>query len=163
MSSNFRTRERLKLVLRHYELRERHFECFIRSKELELMLARYREAEQRHAAESERVRVDKLGEDVRAIWDILLGSRLTIQQCMQLKKELDETHNSQTLLIEKLIQCCKEVRTMPCTLYDSCSTLQFLQPNAERTQRLFSSLREELEKRGAKMADGPVGGWGMRS
>lgn len=77
---------------------------------------------------------------------------------MQLKKELDETHNSQTLLIEKLIQCCKEVRTMPCTLYDSCSTLQLLQPNAERTQRLFSSLREELEKRGAKMADGPVGG-----
>ena len=67
MSSNFSTRERLKLVLRQYELRERHFECFIRSKELELMLARYREAEQRHAAESERVRVDKLGEDVRAI------------------------------------------------------------------------------------------------
>jgi len=35
-------------------------------------------------------------------------------------------------------------------------------PNAERTQRLFASLREELERkrpRGAKkLADGPVGG-----
>lgn len=33
------------------------------------------------------------------------------------------------------------------------------QPNAERTQRLFASLRDELEKRGSKVADdGPVGG-----
>jgi len=42
------------------------------------------------------------------------------------------------MLIDKLIACCKEVRMTP--------------PNAERTQRLFASLREELEKRGTKFA-----------
>jgi len=116
------TRERLKFVLRQYELRERHFECFIRSKELELLLARYRESEQRQIFDAEKSRADK-AEDETA----------------QLRKDLEEAHTGQTLLIEKLIQCCKE-------------------PNAERTQRLFTSLREELEKRGTKMADGPVGG-----
>ena len=60
-------KERLKLVLRQYELRERHFECFIRSKELELLLARYRESEQRQLVEFERSRIDKLEEDVRCI------------------------------------------------------------------------------------------------
>ncbi|KLO09273.1 hypothetical protein SCHPADRAFT_907914 [Schizopora paradoxa] len=116
------TRERLKLVLRQYELRERHFECFIRSKELELLLARFRESEQRQIFDAEKSRADK-AED----------------EAIQLRKDLEEAHNGQTLLIEKLIQCCKE-------------------PNAERTQRLFTSLREELEKRGTKLADGPVGG-----
>ena len=58
------TKERLKLVLRQYELRERHFECFIRSKELELLLARYREAEQKSLVEFERSRIDKLEDDV---------------------------------------------------------------------------------------------------
>ena len=28
--------------------------------------------------------------------------------------------------------------------------IEHLQPNAERTQRLFASLREELEKRGSR-------------
>lgn len=46
----------------------------------------------------------------------------------QLRKDLEEAQNGQAMLIDKLIQCCKE-------------------PNAERTQRLFASLREELEKR----------------
>ncbi|KAH8110693.1 hypothetical protein DFH11DRAFT_1513997 [Phellopilus nigrolimitatus] len=115
-------KERLKLVLRQYELRERHFECFIRSKELELLLAKYRESEQRQLVEFERSRIDKLEEDNQ-----------------QVRKELEDVHNGQTLLIEKLIQCCKE-------------------PNAERTQRLFTSLREELEKRGTKLVDGVVGG-----
>lgn len=62
--SKFRTRERLKLVLRQYELRERHFESFVRSKELELLLARYRETEQRQLVEAERSRLDRLEEDV---------------------------------------------------------------------------------------------------
>ncbi|THG98174.1 hypothetical protein EW145_g7474 [Phellinidium pouzarii] len=105
------TKERLKLVLRQYELRERHFECFIRSKELELLLAKYRESEQRQLVEFERHRIDKLEEDNH-----------------QVRKELEEVQSGQTQLIEKLLQCCKE-------------------PNAERTQRLFTSLREELEKR----------------
>ncbi len=59
-----RTRERLKFVLRQYELRERHFECFIRSKELELLLARYRESEQRQIFDSEKSRADKAEDEV---------------------------------------------------------------------------------------------------
>lgn len=39
-------RERLKDVLRQYALRERHFECVVRSKELEVLLSRARAAEQ---------------------------------------------------------------------------------------------------------------------
>lgn len=73
------------------------------------MLARYREAEQRQLADLEKARVDKLGEDVRQCEATLHEYLLIREQCLQLKKELDETHNSQTLLIEKLIQCCKEV------------------------------------------------------
>jgi len=62
------------------------------------------------------------------------------EENLQLRKDLEDIQTSQTLLIDKLITCCKE------------------QPNAERTQRLFASLREELEKRGSKLADEPVGG-----
>jgi hypothetical protein len=57
-------RERLKEVLRLYELRERHFECVIRSKELEVLLSRARAAEQRQLAEGEKTRADKLDEEV---------------------------------------------------------------------------------------------------
>jgi len=44
-------------------------------------------------------------------------------------------------LIDKLIQCCKEMRID--------------KPTAERTQRLFASLREELEKK-AQIAKGTL-------
>jgi hypothetical protein len=116
-------RERLKEVLRQYELRERHFECVIRSKELEVLLSRARAAEQKQLAEGEKSRADRVDDENQ-----------------NLRKELEEAQNGQTMLIDKLITCCKE-------------------PNAERTQRLFASLRDELEKRGAKLADGgPVGG-----
>ncbi|KAF8560091.1 hypothetical protein OG21DRAFT_1594064 [Imleria badia] len=109
-------RERLKEVLRQYELRERHFECVIRSKELEVLLSRARAAEQKQLADGEKSRADRADEEAR-----------------RLRKELEDAQHNQTMLIDKLITCCKE-------------------PNAERTQRLFSSLREELEKRG-KMSD----------
>jgi hypothetical protein len=116
-------RERLKEVLRQYELRERHFECVIRSKELEVLLSRARAAEQKQLAEGEKSRADRVDDENQ-----------------NLRKELEDAQNGQTMLIDKLITCCKE-------------------PNAERTQRLFASLRDELEKRGAKLADGvPVGG-----
>ncbi|KAI0783086.1 hypothetical protein C8Q75DRAFT_726534 [Abortiporus biennis] len=121
-------RERLKEVLRQYELRERHFECVIRSKELEVLLSRARAAEQKQLADGEKVRADKADEENQ-----------------QLKKDLEEVQTGQTMLIDKLIACCKELTVS-------------LQPNAERTQRLFASLREELERRGTKLADGPVGG-----
>lgn len=105
-------RERLKDILRQYELRERHFECVIRSKELEVLLSRARAAEQKQLAEGEKARAERLEEDNQ-----------------QSRKELDDAQKAQTMLVERLISCCKE-------------------PNAERTQRLFASLREELEKRG---------------
>ena len=57
-------RVRLKEVLRQYELRERHFECIIRSKELEVLLSRARAAEQRQLAEGEKNRANKQGEEV---------------------------------------------------------------------------------------------------
>ncbi|KAL0068622.1 hypothetical protein AAF712_004338 [Marasmius tenuissimus] len=109
-------RERLKEVLRQYELRERHFECVIRSKELEVLLSRARAAEQKQLSEGEKTRADKLDEEVH-----------------QLKKDLEDSQNGQTMLIDKLIQYCKEIRND--------------KPNNERTQRLFASLKEELEKR----------------
>ncbi|KAH9957543.1 hypothetical protein BGW80DRAFT_1380854 [Lactifluus volemus] len=105
-------RERLKDILRQYELRERHFECVIRSKELEVLLSRARAAEQKQLAEGEKLRAEKLEEE-----------------SLQIRKELDDAQKGQTMLVERLISCCKE-------------------PNAERTQRLFASLREELERRG---------------
>ncbi|KAJ7040309.1 hypothetical protein C8F04DRAFT_1083138 [Mycena alexandri] len=120
-------RERLKEVLRQYELRERHFECVIRSKELEVLLSRARAAEQKQLAEGEKSRAEKRADEIQ-----------------QLRKDLEDAQNGQTMLIDKLIQCCKE-------------------PNAERTQRLFASLREELERKGPRVnnktpADAVVGG-----
>jgi hypothetical protein len=64
------------------------------------------------------------------------------------------------MLIDKLITCCKEVcdlSVMRCIVSFGRSDV-LMQPNAERTQRLFASLRDELEKRGSKLVDGPVGG-----
>jgi hypothetical protein len=59
-----RVRERLKEVLRQYELRERHFECVIRSKELEVLLSRARAAEQKQLAEGEKAHADRADEEV---------------------------------------------------------------------------------------------------
>lgn len=47
-------RERLKDVLRQYERRERHFEAVVRSKELEVLLARARVEEQKGCVEAAR-------------------------------------------------------------------------------------------------------------
>lgn len=57
-------RERLREVLRQYELRERHFECVIRSKELEVLLSRARAAEQKQLADGEKSRADRTDEEV---------------------------------------------------------------------------------------------------
>jgi hypothetical protein len=58
-------RARLKDILGQYELRERHFECVIRSKELEVLLSRARAAEQKQLAEGEKARAQKVEEEVR--------------------------------------------------------------------------------------------------
>jgi len=115
-------RERLKEVLRQYELRERHFECVIRSKELEVLLSRARAAEQKQLAETEKNRADKAEEEGQ-----------------QARKQLEAAQSGQTMLIDKLLACLKD-------------------PNSERTQRIFASLREELERRGTIPVDGNIGG-----
>jgi len=56
-------RTRLKDILRQYELRERHFECVIRSKELEVLLSRARAAEQKQLAEGEKARAERVEEE----------------------------------------------------------------------------------------------------
>ena len=58
-------RERLKDILRQYELRERHFECVIRSKELEVLLSRARAAEQQQLADGQANRATKAEQEVR--------------------------------------------------------------------------------------------------
>lgn len=58
-------RTRLKDILRQYELRERHFECVIRSKELEVLLSRARAAEQKQLAEGEKARAERVEEEAR--------------------------------------------------------------------------------------------------
>ena len=82
---------------------------------------------------------------------------MNLLQNQLLRKNLDTAHSQQTLLIDKLIACCKEVGSSSVTPRPM--TDKLVQPNAERTQRLFTSLREELEKRGtAKFIDGAIGG-----
>lgn len=103
-------RERLKDILRQYELRERHFECVIRSKELEVLLSRARAAEQQQLAEGQANRVAKAEQEVKAGADLTLDLRLTCSQNEQLQKDLELSQNGQTMLIDKLIACCKEVR-----------------------------------------------------
>lgn len=47
-------------------------------------------------------------------------------QTLQLRKELEDAQNSQTMLIDKLITCCKEVGTLALlwTYLDECATAQ---------------------------------------
>jgi hypothetical protein len=63
-------RERLKDVLRQYERRERHFEAVVRSKELEVLLARARVEEQKGCVEVAR-RVARAAE--QQVSDVGLG------------------------------------------------------------------------------------------
>ncbi|OSD03310.1 hypothetical protein PYCCODRAFT_1365985 [Trametes coccinea BRFM310] len=94
--------ERLKEVLRQYKLRESHFECVVRSKELEVLLSRARAAEQKQLAEAEKARADKIEDELKG-----------------LRKELDEATEQQTVLVNKLLSCCHDP--------DSDRTRQFLQ------------------------------------
>ena len=107
-------RERLKDILRQYELRERHFECVIRSKELEVLLSRARAAEQKQLAEGEKARAERSDEDVRLSnypHPPLFHNRSSFQN-QQIRKELDDAQKAQTMLVERLISCCKEVRVL---------------------------------------------------
>ncbi|KAI0720057.1 hypothetical protein C8T65DRAFT_706060 [Cerioporus squamosus] len=113
--------ERLKEVLRQYELRERHFECVVRSKELEVLLSRARAAEQKQLADAEKARADKMEEEAK-----------------QLRKELDDATEQQTVLINKLLSCCHE-------------------PDSERTRQFLQSLHGALHKQDAHKQEGGGG------
>jgi hypothetical protein len=62
-----RVRERLKEFFHQYELREKHFECVIKSKELEVLLSRARAEEQKQLAEKNRALFQESDNEVRAI------------------------------------------------------------------------------------------------
>jgi Myosin-like coiled-coil protein len=86
-------RVRLKEVLHQYELRERHFECIIRSKELEVLLSRARAAEQKQLAEGEKSRANKQDEEVctyfpRHAW-LSIFSELRISDPSPLLERID--------------------------------------------------------------------------
>ncbi|KAI0756355.1 hypothetical protein C8Q80DRAFT_1215338 [Daedaleopsis nitida] len=115
-------RERLKEVLRQYELRERHFECVVRSKELEVLLSRARAAEQKQLSDAEKSRADKAEDENK-----------------QLRKELDDATEQQTVLINKLLSCCEE-------------------PDSERTRQFLESLRGALHKQQEQKVEGGGGG-----
>lgn len=107
-------RERLKEVLRQYKLRESHFECVVRSKELEVLLSRARAAEQKQLADAEKARADKTDDEVRTrpstLCLLMLFTLCDAPQIKALRKELDEATEQQTILINKLLSCCHEVR-----------------------------------------------------
>ncbi|CAE6512692.1 unnamed protein product [Rhizoctonia solani] len=81
-------RERLKDMLRQYERRERHFEAVVRSKELEVLLARARVEEQKGCAEAAR-QVAKASE----------------QQNAALQAELEEMQKQEAATATKIQQC----------------------------------------------------------
>ncbi|EPS96676.1 hypothetical protein FOMPIDRAFT_142758 [Fomitopsis schrenkii] len=109
-------RERLKEVLRQYELRERHFECVIRSKELEVLLSRARAAEQKQLAEGQNSRAEKLEEQVK-----------------QLRKDLEDVTEQQSVLVNKLWACCHEVRSNVGMCYPSCLISASVECRADAT------------------------------
>ena len=86
-------------MLRQYKLREQHFECVVRSKELEVLLSRARAAEQKQLADAEKTRADKVEEEVRSQpphYQSFCSN--TPPQNKQLRKELDEALEQQAVL-----------------------------------------------------------------
>ncbi|KAG8683427.1 hypothetical protein FRC11_013577 [Ceratobasidium sp. 423] len=81
-------RERLKDMLRQYERRERHFEAVVRSKELEVLLARARVEEQKGCAEAAR-----------------RSATAFEQQSTVLQAELEEFQKQEALTATKIQQC----------------------------------------------------------
>ncbi len=129
-----------------------------------MLLSRARWAEQKQLADGEKARADKVEEEVSTYPTQNDSTRLTdiFIQSRKLRKDLNDSHNGQTMLVDKLISFCKEVRMK--TFYAHVCVTDFspisfsLKPGAERTHRLLASLREELERRGTKFADSSVGG-----
>ncbi|KAH9897756.1 hypothetical protein C8Q73DRAFT_370629 [Cubamyces lactineus] len=121
--------ERLKEVLRQYKLRESHFECVVRSKELEVLLSRARAAEQKQLADAEKARADKMEDENRA-----------------LRRDLDEATEQQTVLVNKLLSCCHEP--------DSERTRQFLQSLHGALHSKDLHKPAEIDKANSRRVDG---------
>ena len=105
----------------------------IRSKELEVLLSRARAAEQKQLAEGEKVRAERVEEEARPHQRFVIrfpyvnppnaptylptlpsnGVFSFFLQNQQIRKELDDAQKGQTMLVERLISCCKEVRLLP--------------------------------------------------
>lgn len=69
-----------------------------------------------------------------------------MSQVKLLRKELEDVTEQQTVLVNKLWECCHEVRSNVGVYFPSRLTSS-LQSNAARMQQLFVSLREELDTR----------------
>jgi hypothetical protein len=74
-------------------------------------------------------------------------------QNLQIRKELDDVQKGQTMLVDRLIACCKEVRPR-CASVQRLLTFNNQQSTSERAQKLFATLGEELEKRRAAKGGG---------
>ncbi|KAG8774952.1 hypothetical protein FRC12_001732 [Ceratobasidium sp. 428] len=112
-------RERLKDVLRQYERRERHFEAVVRSKELEVLLARARVEEQKGCVEAAR-----------------RAARAVEQQNAALQMEMEEMQRQEAVVAGKIQQCLQALGK---------STVVDPAPGAARIVR--DVLREHLEIR----------------
>lgn len=80
------------------------------------------------------------------------------KQTKQLRKELDDATEQQTVLINKLLSCCHEVRacSYPPRLF---SLLNLpLQPDSERTRQFLQSLHGALHKQEPHKQEGGGGG-----
>jgi len=85
-------RERLKEFLRQYELREKHFECVVRSKELEVLLSRARAEEQKQLAEKHRALLQDSDNQLQAV-----------------RLELDSVQEQEEKFMDDVLQFCKEL------------------------------------------------------
>lgn len=78
-----------------------------------MLLSRARAAEQKQLAESEKNRADKAEDEVSRMSSVLCGFIWTANtrypQSQHSRKQLEAVQNGQTMLIDKLIACCKEV------------------------------------------------------
>lgn len=103
-------RGRLEDLLAQYEIRERHFEAVIRSKQLELLLAKARVDEQKKLASNARTVEHQVGQLSVKENLLVLMSPLWRGQNEQLLLTIDTMHKTQAKVMDKLVACCKDVR-----------------------------------------------------
>jgi hypothetical protein len=104
-------RGRLEDLLAQYELRERHFEAVIRSKQLELLLAKARVDEQKQLASNAHTVEQQVGRlSVECSKPSTNVGTLRRGQDEQLSLKIDTTHKTQAIAMDKLVACGEDVR-----------------------------------------------------